>query len=113
MGTQGDAGREFWRGVLVAGGSTTIPEWTLEPAEGVVEHLETVPQHLVGALGERADEVGVPLRAVLLAAHAAVLAVLSGEKDVVTGHLADGGEAPLPCRLIPVSPAGAGCFRPR
>ncbi|HTK60966.1 MAG TPA: hypothetical protein VL595_01275, partial [Pseudonocardia sp.] len=84
MGTQGEAGREFWRGVLVAGGSTTIPEWTLEPVAGIAEHTETVPQRLLSALGERADEVGVPLRAVLLAAHATVLAALSGEKDVVT-----------------------------
>ncbi|HTK62096.1 MAG TPA: hypothetical protein VL595_06955, partial [Pseudonocardia sp.] len=82
--SEGEAGREFWRGVLVAGGSTTIPEWSLEPVVGVAEYTETVPQRLLSALGERADEVGVPLRAVLLAAHATVLAALSGEKDVVT-----------------------------
>src|SRR5581483_8972096 len=106
MGTQGEAGREFWRGVLVAGGSTTISEWTLEPEPGVAEHTETVPQHLVTALGERADEVGVPPRAVLLAAHAVVLSALSAEKDVVTGYLTDGaaggaagGGCVLPCRL--------------
>src|SRR5581483_1616785 len=102
MNVQDMAGREFWRGVLVAGGSTTIPEWTLEPEPGIAEHTETVPQHLVTALGERADEVGVPPRAVLLAAHAVVLSALSGEKDVVTGYLTDGaagGASVLPCRL--------------
>jgi amino acid adenylation domain-containing protein len=99
MSTQRDAGREFWRGVLVAGGLTTVPEWTLEPVPGVAEHVEAVAAHLVSALGERADEVGVPLRAALLAAHTAVLSALSGEKDVVTGYLTDGCAAPLPCRL--------------
>ena len=32
MGLSAGAGREFWRGVLVAGGFTTIPRWTLEQA---------------------------------------------------------------------------------
>ncbi|HEY9414395.1 MAG TPA: non-ribosomal peptide synthetase, partial [Pseudonocardia sp.] len=103
MSTQVDTGREFWRGVLVAGGSTTIPEWTLEPVPGLADHTDTVPAHLVSALRERSDEVGLPLRAVLLAAHAGVLAALSGERDVVTGYLTEGradtGGAPLPCRL--------------
>src|SRR5581483_9802702 len=62
----------------VAGGSTTIPEWTLEPEPGVAEHTETVPQHLVTALGERADEVGVPPRAVLVVHRGRVLAGAAG-----------------------------------
>ena len=47
----------------------------------------------------RAAEVGVPLSSVLLAAHARVLAVLSGEAEVVTGYVAAPGGVPLPCRL--------------
>jgi len=31
-----DADREFWRGVLIAGGFTAIPRWTLDPVSGVV-----------------------------------------------------------------------------
>src|SRR5450755_4467363 len=99
MGMQADAGREFWRGVLVAGGFTAIPRWTLDPVAGVVEHEATVPDDLVAALGRLADELAVPLGSVLLAAHATVLAALSGERGVVTGYVAVGGGQPLPCRL--------------
>ena len=35
----------------------------------------------------------------LLAAHAKVLAALSGEREVVTGYVAVAGSPPLPCRL--------------
>ena len=31
------AGREYWQGVLVAGGSTVIPRWTPDPRPGVGE----------------------------------------------------------------------------
>jgi len=99
MGMQADVGREFWRGVLVAGGFTAIPRWTLDPVAGVVEHEATVPDDLVAALGRLADELAVPLGSVLLAAHATVLAALSGERGVVTGYVAVGGGQPLPCRL--------------
>jgi amino acid adenylation domain-containing protein len=88
-----EAGREFWRGVLVAGGSTVIPRWTSEPRPGIGEYSVVVPEAGQGAL----REPGVSRGAVLLAAHAAVLAALSGEQDVVTGYVTDGG--PLPCRL--------------
>jgi hypothetical protein len=33
-----ETGREFWRAVLLAGGATAIPRWTLDPAPGVAEH---------------------------------------------------------------------------
>ena len=32
------AGREYWRGVLAAGGFTVVPRWTLDPRPGVGEH---------------------------------------------------------------------------
>ena len=82
METTANAGQEFWRKVLVAGGSTVIPRWTLAPTPGVGEH--TVPLR------------DVPTSATALAAHAVVLAALSGERDVVTGYVA-GGRV-LPCR---------------
>ncbi|HUL26340.1 MAG TPA: amino acid adenylation domain-containing protein [Streptosporangiaceae bacterium] len=101
-----EAGREYWRGVLLAGGLTAIPRWTLDPVPGVAEHETAVPAPLVAALGGLAGELAVPLGSVLLAAHAKVLAALSGEDEVVTGYAADGGE-PLPCRLA----AGPGSWR--
>src|SRR5438270_672525 len=43
METPTESGREFWRGVLLAGGSTTIPRWTRTPVTGVAEHDSTIP----------------------------------------------------------------------
>ncbi len=94
-----EAGREFWRGLLVGGGLTTIPRWTLHPVTGVAEHEATISDELVAALGRLVDELAVPLSSVLLAAHAKVLAALSGERAVATGYVAVEGGQPLPCRL--------------
>jgi amino acid adenylation domain-containing protein len=41
----------------------------------------------------------IPLDSLLLAAHARVLAALSGEREITTGYIAIGGAQPLPCRL--------------
>ena len=102
-----EADREFWRGVLMAGGSTAIPRWTRDPVPGVGTHEATIPGDLVAALRRRSAELGVPLGSVLLAAHAKVLATLSGEADVVTGYIAAPGARPLPCRLL----TGPGSWR--
>ncbi|WP_214366811.1 non-ribosomal peptide synthetase [Pseudonocardia sp. H11422] len=99
MGMPAEAGREFWRDVLVAGGSTAIPRWTLDPVTGVAEHEAEIPDDLATTLRRLADELTVPLRSMLLAAHAKVLAALSGEHEVVTGYVAPEGGRPLPCRL--------------
>lgn len=99
------AGRDFWRAALLAGGSTTIPRWTLDPAPGMGEHDAPVGADLVAAARRVADRLGVPFTAVLLAAHAAVLAALAGEREVVTGYVTDG--ATLPCRVA----ADAGTWR--
>jgi len=91
--------REFWHGVLTGGGFTPIPRWTLDPVPGVAVCEAAVPRDLLPALRKRAAEVGVPLSSVLLAAHATVIAALSGEPEVVTGYLAGIRGVPLPCRL--------------
>ena len=85
--------------MLVAGGFTAIPRWTLDPVPGVAEHEATIPDDLAAALRRLADELAVPLSSVLLAAHAKVLAALSGEREVATGYVAGAGGRPLPCRL--------------
>src|ERR1700750_1537430 len=96
-----DSDREFWHGVLTGGGFTPIPRWTLDPVPGVAVCEVAVPGDLLPALRQRAAELRVPLSSVLLAAHATVLAALSGESDVVTGYLAGIRGVPLPCRLEP------------
>lgn len=95
----GEADRDFWSHTLTTGGFTEIPRWTLTPVRGVAGHEAAIPGDLVAALRQLADELAVSLSSVLLAAHARVLAALSGEREVATGYVAAAGSQPLPCRL--------------
>ncbi|MFF7882941.1 amino acid adenylation domain-containing protein [Streptomyces sp. NPDC020794] len=99
MRVQVEADREFWRGQLVAGGFTAMPRWTPHPVAGVADHETTVPEDVAGPLRGLAQDLAVPLDSVLLAAHAKVLAALSGEREVVSGYVPADGGRPLPCRL--------------
>ncbi|MFI6492895.1 amino acid adenylation domain-containing protein [Streptomyces sp. NPDC050564] len=99
MGVHVEADREFWRRELVAGGFTAIPRWTLHPVTGVVDHETTVPEDVVEPLRRLAEDLTVAFDSVLLAAHAKVLAALSGEREVVSGCVPAKGDRPLPCRL--------------
>src|SRR5437773_7987497 len=94
-----ESGREFWRGVLLAGEFTVLPRWTLDPVPGVGEHDTRIPDELVAALRRLANELAVPLSSVLLTAHAKVLGALSGEREVSTGYAAMEGRSPLLCRM--------------
>src|SRR3989475_544333 len=96
--TAAERGREFWRGVLLAGGFTALPRWTLEPVAGVGEHEARIPDELVAALCRPADELAGPLSSVLLTAHAKGLGALSGEREGSTGYAVE-GRPPLPCRM--------------
>ncbi len=99
MGRLATGDREYWRNAFTAGGLTAIPRWTLNPVPGVSEYEATIPDDRVAAVRRLADELGVPLGSVLLAAHGKVLAGLSGEREVTTGYVvADRGQ-PLPCVL--------------
>src|SRR5260370_5484826 len=97
--TTAERGREFWRGVLLAGGFTALPRWTLGPVPGVGEHEARIPDEPVATLRRLADELAVPFSSVLLTAHAKVLAALSGEREVSTGHAAMEGRSPVLCRM--------------
>src|SRR5438094_6832252 len=96
--TAAERGREFWRALLLAGGSTRLPRWTLEPVPGIGEHEARIPDELVTALRRLANELAVPLSSVLLTAHAKVLGALSGEREVSTGYAVE-GRSPLLCRM--------------
>jgi len=96
--TAADRGREFWRGVLLAGGFTAVPRWTLDPVPGIAEHEAKICNEVVTALRRLADELAVPLSSVLLTAHAKVLGALSGEREVSTGYSFE-GRSPLRCRF--------------
>ena len=43
MGMPAGTGREFWRGVIGAGGFTAIPRWTRDPVPGIAEHVIVQP----------------------------------------------------------------------
>ena len=101
------ANRDFWHGVLLQCGFTAIPRWSRDPAPGVGEQRAPVPADLTISLRRLADEFAVPLSSVLLAAHAKVLAALSGEHEVTTGYVASVGGSPLPCPLT----TGSGSWR--
>jgi amino acid adenylation domain-containing protein len=91
--------REFWRGVLLAGGFTAVPRWTLAPVAGVGEHEASIPDELVAALRRLTHQVNVSFSSVLLTAHAKVLGALSGDQEISTGYTAVPGSPPLPCRM--------------
>ncbi len=90
--------REFWHGVLLAGGLTAVPRWTSDPVAGVGEYEAGIPNQLEAALRRLANEMSLPFSSVLLTAHARVLAALSGESEVTTGYALE-GRPPLPCRM--------------
>ena len=99
MKVQAEADREFWRSALVAGGLSAIPRWTRDPAVGIAEHEAKMPDDLMATLRRLADELSVTVSSVLLAAHAKVVATLSGEREVATGYVGQQGSQPLLCRL--------------
>ncbi len=90
-------GRDYWRGVLLAGGMTAIPRWRLGPR--VDQHEVAIADDLMSALGRVADGLDVSFNSIVLAAHAKVLGALAGEQEVTTGYVAVEGDRPLPCRL--------------
>ena len=99
MKVQAEADREFWHSALVAGGFSAIPRWTRDPAAGTAEHEAKMPDDLMATLRRLADELSVTVSSVLLAAHAKVVATLSGEPEVATGYVGQQGGQPLLCRL--------------
>ena len=98
--------------MLGAGGFTAIPRWSLDPAAGTAEHEAKIPDDLIATLRRLAYELGVPLSSVLLAAHAKVLAVLSGEREVATGYVGREGGQPLLCRLTTEPDSWRSCCWP-
>ncbi|MFJ8885913.1 amino acid adenylation domain-containing protein [Streptomyces sp. NPDC102402] len=103
MDTLARTDAEYWRDVLVAGGATSLTPWTRTPAPGTAVVEAAVPEELVTELVGMAASMGVSPTVPALAAHAKVLSVLSGDRDVTTGYVAGSGHRPLPCRLTTAS----------
>src|SRR3989442_2253364 len=79
--TAAERGREFWREVLLAGGFTAVPRWTLDPVPGIAEHEAKICNEVVAALRRLGGELAGPVSFVVLIAHAQVLFPLSGESE--------------------------------
>src|SRR2546428_13416747 len=68
--TAAERGREFWRGVLLAGGFTAVPRWTLDPVPGIAEHEAKICNEVVAGLRRLGGEAAGAVRCVVLSAHA-------------------------------------------
>ncbi|MEU5592955.1 amino acid adenylation domain-containing protein [Streptomyces sp. NPDC020298] len=97
--------------VLNGGGVTRIPRWSLLPVPGVAEHEAVIPEETMTAVHRLAHELAVPTSSVLLAAHARVLAALTGEHEVTTGYITEPGGRPLPCGLTTEVPSWRALIR--
>src|SRR2546425_7457119 len=64
-GTAAERGREFWRGVLLAGGFTAVPRCTLDPVPGIAEHEAKICNEVAAAWRRLAGEPAAPPRPVL------------------------------------------------
>ncbi|GLZ52637.1 amino acid adenylation domain-containing protein [Actinomycetospora sp. NBRC 106378] len=93
--------RPDWRAV-VASGATELPSWPAnppEPAGSTGSRVQPVPADLGAVIRRVAHDHGVGIGAVVLAAHARVVAALTGEPDVLTALVVGAGHEPRPCRV--------------
>ncbi len=84
-----EASRRFWLDVLRDGEPTEVPRrpGAVETADfEVVFHDVVLPHGITRRVVELADALSVPFKDVLLAAHVKVLAMVAGEREVLTGY---------------------------
>ena len=86
------ATRRFWAETLDGAELLELPGngGGTRARAGVVQRPLVLPAALAAALTRTAESLGVPLKSVLLAAHARVLAALGGRDDIVTGLVTNG-----------------------
>jgi amino acid adenylation domain-containing protein len=83
------AARDFWLEMLRDSSSTRVPRSRPEVARNdfrVILHDVDLPAGLTERVVALADELSVPVKDVLLAAHVKVLGELAGESTVLTGY---------------------------
>ncbi|HJD83540.1 non-ribosomal peptide synthetase [Kitasatospora aureofaciens] len=83
--------REFWQGVLDDHDGVRLPRYPFDPAApaqapGVVMHDVPLAAPVPAAVERVAERLNVPVKSVLMAAHVAVLAFVTGSGDVLTGY---------------------------
>jgi amino acid adenylation domain-containing protein len=81
--------KEFWARTLEGSSFISLPRGS-SPAEvagsGVGFHEVCLPAGLSDAIKQTANQLCVPIKTVLLAAHIYVLSLLTGERDITTGY---------------------------
>jgi amino acid adenylation domain-containing protein len=88
------ASRDFWKAKLEGAPALKLPRWpeSLRPGgpeqrRGPEVHLD---QNVLAGLKLLAQEAGVPLKTVLLAAHQRVMSFMHGQNDVLSGLICNG-----------------------
>ncbi len=87
-----EAARTFWTDALAGVGRALLPRWPrrYRTVAGLGRLDVPLGADLSAALQRAARAAGVPLKSVLLAAHARVLATLTGQPEAVTGVVSSG-----------------------
>ncbi|WP_266168880.1 non-ribosomal peptide synthetase [Dyella subtropica] len=82
--------RDFWRHRLFGCEFLKLPRapFAEETSGGVVEREVAIPPEVSEGLKRAARSMGIPVKSVLLAAHACVLGLLGNATDIVTGLVA-------------------------
>ncbi|MFE9454685.1 condensation domain-containing protein, partial [Streptomyces sp. NPDC006739] len=83
------AAERFWQDLLAGSEPLSVPEPGREPGADPAT-LVTLPEELVAGARRVADELGVPVKSVYLAAHLWALGTWRGVTDVVSGLCANG-----------------------
>jgi amino acid adenylation domain-containing protein len=86
--------RSFWAVTLKDASPQTVPRWPKSYCAKAHEQNRgpeiQIDEKTINSLKQLAHSSGVPLRTVLLAAHARVMALLYGQTDVLTGLITNG-----------------------
>ncbi|WP_167151604.1 non-ribosomal peptide synthetase [Streptomyces sp. MBT27] len=82
--------REFWRDVLAGHSGASWPHYPSDGGTRWAEATAVIPPATEDRLREIARSTGHPLKYLLLAAHLRVLALVTGEPDVLTGTFTHG-----------------------
>jgi Condensation domain/Phosphopantetheine attachment site len=85
--------RAFWTGVLAGVDPAPLPRMTADPPAGRPAHREVevpVPAEVLTSVQELARREGLPLKAMMAAAHVAALGLVTGSAEAVTGLVTHG-----------------------
>ncbi|HKV39926.1 MAG TPA: amino acid adenylation domain-containing protein, partial [Blastocatellia bacterium] len=93
---ESDDARQYWTQALEGASVSSLFRWprqhghaTVSQANSRMEEI-SIPIDVSAKLHQRARDLGLPLKSVLLAAHLRVMSVAAGQDDVTTGVITNG-----------------------